>query len=103
MHSWITSTENRNWIKASHVFQPSREINKLNENVNLIHLKSGSGKEELSFVALQHKSSQVADRNVNKDFQWNLSMNLLDTNIEALKFRFSGRWFDAAEVDNFLQ
>ena len=30
-------------------------------------------------------------------------MNLLDTKIEALKFRFSGRWFDAAGVDNFLQ
>lgn len=103
MHLWITSTENLNWIKASHVFQPSREINKLRENVNKIHIKSGSGKEELFFVEFQQISSQVADKNVNTDFQWNLSMNLLETNMEALKFRFSGWWFDAAGVDNFLQ
>ena len=30
-------------------------------------------------------------------------MNLLETNMKALKFRFSGGWFDAAGVDNFLQ
>ena len=30
-------------------------------------------------------------------------MNLLDTNIEVLNFRFAGWWFDAAAVNNFLQ
>lgn len=30
-------------------------------------------------------------------------MNLLETNMEALKFRFSGGGFDVAGADNFLQ
>lgn len=40
----------------------------LRENVNKIQIKSGSRKEELSFVELHKVSSQDARKNANTDF-----------------------------------
>lgn len=48
-------------------------------------------------------SLQVADKNANTNFQGNLSLDLFDTNLEELKFRFSRGGFDTAVVENFLQ
>lgn len=49
-------------------------------------MKSGSTEEELTFVKLHKIQSQVADKNAYTDFQCNLSLKLLQINVEALNF-----------------
>lgn len=103
IYLWITRTENLNWIRLSHVFQQSWKKQPTGRKYKLNSNEIGVLKEEMTFVKLHKIPSQVAKKNANTDFQCNLSLNLLHINVRALKFRFSGWWFDATGIDYFSQ
>lgn len=79
---------------------------RLRENINYVQIKSRSLDElKVILYGTSQCVTQFADKNANIYCQWKLSMNLFNTctHIQALKFSFSGWWFDAAGVNKFLQ
>lgn len=104
VHLWITRMESLKWVKASHVFQQSQKI-RTERKCYLNSNKIWVWKERVILCRTSQLPycPQVAEIIVNTDFKYKLSMNLLNTIIKESKFHFSGWWFNAAGVDNFLQ
>lgn len=79
--------------------QEKRVVRKCKQNSN----KIGVWEVRVILSRTSRTPSQVADKNAYTEFYCKLRMNLFDTNIEVLKFCFSGWWIDAALGDYFLQ